>query len=209
MKLPSNGFKNKWKYLFTQWGTGKCVVTGYCRRQKHNRVWKVISKNDGKKCLLDVVGFIQLPTSYKKNWILKMQQGEILSCVRSVSHTLALSLQRWSGQMLVRSYPDSPSALTNTRLAQSPHIPVGSFLTSHLPPAPATEIACQFIQQQPGLLFWSVVLSAKSSYPLIGCLWQCGHWQGSTILNFRQGDNNLARLLRAGSAPWPFFSLRI
>lgn len=86
----------------------------------------------------------------------------------------------------------------------------GRFLSSTPPPScPSYSNSSSIYSATTMALFWSVVLRAKSSYPVIGCLWQCGQWQGSTILNFSQGNNNLARFLRAGSAPWHFFSLRI
>lgn len=64
VKLPSDGFKNKWKYLYTRWRTGECVVTGYWQRQKHKRVQKAINQIYGKKCLVDVVGCVQPPALY-------------------------------------------------------------------------------------------------------------------------------------------------
>lgn len=101
------------------------------------------------------------------------------------------------------------------RVAQSSHILIGSLLAPCLPSAPgqrgsssvylATTMAPLLVHG----LRCQEELVGLSCDPLASCLWQWGCWQGSTILNFRQGGSSLVRFLRAGPAPWPFFSFGI
>ena len=136
---------------------------GYCGRQKHKWEQKAISQIYGKKCFVDVVVCVQPPALYntESDTETAAERNIILRALCFSRSPLEIAGLERAGAC---SCPDFPSALINTRLAQSSHIPVGSFLAPRLPSAPAEAIARQFIQQQPWPLSGSVASSANSSW---------------------------------------------
>lgn len=161
------------------------------------------------KCLVDVIVCLQPPTSYNTELDSENEAGRntILHFSCFPPFPLETVHLEWADAC---SHPSC--TLITMRLTWSSH-PSRLLSSTCLPSAPVQATVPQFIQQQPWPFSSSVALSPRaaglSSDPLTCCLWQRGHWQGSTVLNFRQGDINLARPLGAGPAPGPFFSLRI
>jgi len=214
MKLSGDGFKNKQKYLFTQWAIGECVVTGYHRRQKHKWVQKAICSINLAKCLVGVVVCIQPPAPYNTELDTEHPAGRNASLC-SLCFSCFPPGAGGAGASTC-SHPGSPSALINKRLTRTVLTHPSGLLSSSPPPfhpSRGDSMSIYSATTMAPLLVCGLKcqeqLAGHSCDPLTGCLWQWGCWWGSTILNFGQGDGNLARFLRAGPAPWPFLSLRI